>query len=88
MCKYSRAVPGDCHISCVRKFDIEDAKKNPEKYMEFTKVIRRMPMHAGNWPYVFNAGFVCYSCPFKGEEFNKDNAQELDSLGMALAMLR
>jgi hypothetical protein len=87
-CNYQKAVPGDCHISCVRKFNVEDIKKNPEKYMEFAKVTRRLPAHAGNWPYVFNAGFVCYACPFKDEEFNKENVQELDPLGMLMAVLR
>jgi hypothetical protein len=88
MCKYSRPVPGDCHISCVRKFDPKDIKNNPEKYASFAIAYRNLPSHAGIWPYLFNAGFVCFSCPFKDEEYNKENVQELDPLGMALAILR
>jgi hypothetical protein len=88
MCNYQRRIPGDCHISCIRKFDVEGVKKNSEKYMEFAKTIRRLPGHAGIWPYSFNDGFVCSSCPFKDEEYNKDNVEELDPLGTIMAMLR
>jgi len=88
MCNYSERIPGDCHISCVRKFDFEDIKRDPEKYMEFAKAIRELPRHAGVWPYAFNNGFVCSSCPFKDEEFDEKNTQKLDPLGMALALLR
>jgi hypothetical protein len=88
MCNYSKPVPGDCHISCVRKLDVEDVKKNPEKYMEFAKAVKRLPEHAGRWPYLFNDGFVCPSCPFKDEKYNKDNAEELDLLGQIMAILR
>jgi len=88
MCKYSKPVPGDCHISCVRKFDVDEIKANPDKYMEFSISLRRLPSHAGIWPYQFNVGFVCSSCPFKDEEFKEENVQELDPLGMLMAELR
>jgi hypothetical protein len=87
MCNYSEKIPGDYHILCVRKFNLEDIEKDQEKYMELAKAIRRLPKHAGIWPYAFNDWFVCHYCPFKNEEFNKDNVQKLDSL-MALVLLR
>ena len=88
MCNYSRNVPGDCHISCVRKFDIDEIKANLDKYMQFSIAIRTLPSHAGIWPFTFNSGFVCPVCPFKDEEYDEKNIEELNPLRTILACLR
>lgn len=81
-CNYQKKVPGDCHIACIREFD------EVEYTLEFSKVLRNLPGHAGSFPYLFSAGFVCYACPAKDEQRDETKIKELDPLISILAMLR
>ena len=79
-CPYKKAVPGDCHISCTRKFSPEEVTP------DFFQALKLLPGHAGVWPYLFNEGFVCYVCPYKDEEKDESKTRELDPMAMFLAM--
>jgi hypothetical protein len=81
-CGYRKNVAGDCHISCTRKFG------NEEYTPEFSNALRNLPNHAGSFPYLFNAGFVCCFCPAKDEQRDVSKVAEPDKLMAILAMLR
>mgnify|MGYP007088119135 CR=1 FL=1 len=39
MCQYSKPVPGDCHISCIRKFDPGRDKKQSREICKFLPIL-------------------------------------------------
>ena len=56
-CDYKKAIPGDCHVACDRKWTLKTAPQ------ELIDAIHRMPSHAGMYPYCFNDVFICGKCP-------------------------